>query len=151
MPLVLRRLGYILGLLFIALGLLFIAAFLLAIPLTWGRRTIVKYGDGGFHFSASAETGQAAVEWVSTSLWSFPYGLTTDRQAWKRPSHVAGLYRFETRPSPFGRGRRVMFPLWAPAVAVGVPMLWRWRLSRRRQAAGFPMDQRPDQPDTSST
>lgn len=137
----LRRGGYI-------LGLLFVAGCLAAYPLTWGRVLIASYNApefmvlvnvryGGVYFATLGIRPQDLVDSVDPSTVK-PLRVGLDAET---PPLRDELYRVSlARPWVIPSSTR--FPLWMPAAAVAGFMAWRWRRSRRRRGAGFPMERR---------
>ena len=123
-----RRLGYI-------LGLLFVTACLAAIPATWARRTVLIYSAGAWRASASAGAGRLWLG-VSRPVARLNPGFTVHRF----PGTTANYHRlvaFGVRRYAIGTGWSVYCPLWMPALAASPFMAWRWRWGRRQQMAGF--------------
>ena len=132
-----RRAGYI-------LGLLFILACAAAYPLTWWKFYNVSHESRGRVEFATVQYGELTIGSVSlpTSV-SNPHADQWEHGRGWTDSDGRRLYRARLRttlPNPV-----VSFPLWIPAIAASLFMAWRWRRSRRRQAVGFPLDQRTDE------
>lgn len=127
----LRRTGYI-------VGLLFVAACAAAYPLTWGQSTGVTYQHRGQEFFMSVAYGRCTVgravgsaENPSIAFERIPVNwLVTDE-----------LYAVRFQRGNSGT-RALLFPLWLPATIVSLFMGWRWRRSRRQNSTGFPLDRR---------
>jgi hypothetical protein len=137
----LRRTGYI-------LGLLFVLACALAYPLTWGRYRIVRVhsndAEGGF-------TGRIAFVGVNTGQLraGIQTGGPVPPTGWSVATFdgpVRGKYFFEvaylstvSRKILDIRTITFILPVWMPALAASLFMAWRWRRRRTRKATGFPV------------
>jgi hypothetical protein len=131
--LMLRRTGYI-------LGLLFVLACALAYAMTWNRVHSVKRLSPSGVFVIRVESGNLTVGAVDATY----YGQHRPAYAfWTHGSGPADFNRAElyrVGHESDAESRRVFAPLWMPALAVALFMAWRWRRERtRRQALGFPV------------
>jgi hypothetical protein len=134
---VLRRTGYI-------LGLLFVAACAAAYPLTWGRYYRCAYMTEQYRYAFAAVTcGQArlCVHRPTHLAPPWPFGFHSYKSSATPARRVAFAIGADTVSSIDG-GIVVYFPLWMPALAISLLMVWGWRRSRHRQSTGFPVDQR---------
>ena len=110
-----------------------------AYPLTWNRLYILdrrspdgllllNVNSGGLTIGKLPDvlTDSAVIE---RTEWQFGFEPAKFRpDALHRVGHASG-------PNT----RWLFFPLWLPALAISLFMAWRWRRSRCRQAAGFPV------------
>jgi hypothetical protein len=127
---VLRRAGYI-------LGLLFVLACVAAYPLTWGRIHVLRR-------HSPDRVRHVSVTWGGMVLGTSPSSRFLGPQTgWKFRSGGA-VYVPQPLWLPgfgFDAGYNHLFvPLWMPAMSVSLFMAWRWRRSRRRQATGFEVE-----------
>lgn len=128
------------------LGLLFVLACAAAYPLTCSRLYILDRRSPNGMLLITVSSG-------GFTLGTLPDALTDsaviERTEWRFGSELAPfrpevLYRVNYTS---GSGARwLSLPLWLPALPVSLFMAWRWRRSKRREAAGFPLDQRTVEP-----
>jgi hypothetical protein len=125
-----RRLGYI-------LGLLFVAACVAVYPLTWGRAGVVRWHEDQLLVRAGVVMGRFVFVYLDREGIVSTEGL--DGSIRKANVEMPMLYEvgLERLTRDFGFGFQVWFPLWMPALVVSLFMAWRWRRSRRRKAMGF--------------
>ena len=119
-----RRLGYI-------LGLLFVAACTAAYPLTWDKQLLVRHQS------------PRGITFVDVRSGSIAIGVRRDpfpgepRWVWSATDMPQTQYRVLPDFSFTVSDRYVHVPLWTTALAASLFMAWRWRRSRRRNALGF--------------
>jgi hypothetical protein len=136
----LRRIGYI-------LGLLFVLACVTAYPLTWGHSVLVSYcGSGEAASEILIRCGHVDLglyRFVPNPLPQEERGLRLRRGS---PTGVYAAYFYNVRfiresyssPVHTTHVHRASFPLWMPALAASLFIAWRWRRRRaRRQMPGF--------------
>jgi hypothetical protein len=156
MPPVLRRTGYILGLLFVA-----------ACAAAWFRSSY-RFEYVTHHAQRLSPEPDGRDGYRCTTLYSFDGGIEMSSESSGWPGERwsgASLIGISVSPDWRARDRlgfglsgysdnwrwRVRVPYWLPVAAVSLFMAWRWRCSRLRQSTGFPLDQRTIIPANHST
>lgn len=143
-----RRVGYI-------VGLLFVLACMVAYPLTWARASSLAYERaGGWAAGVGIASGHIEFTLLHAEMTMETRLVSESRP---RPMWARDLYAVDVNWSKDEKVRRIVMsvwlvelPLWMPAAVVSLFMAWRWRRSRRQRATGFPLDQRRDQPTKNS-
>jgi hypothetical protein len=133
----LRRTGYI-------LGLLFVLACVAAYPLTWriyvGFDFDGPWGQAGF----GASTGSCFMHRYRDA-WAREFRVRPSVDTVRMPVRHGWLWQVAADRITFPGGDAVVYrcPLWMPALPVSLFMAWRWRRRRTRRGAGFPVAEVP--------
>jgi hypothetical protein len=131
---VLRRIGYI-------LGLPFVAACVAAYPLTWGRDVQAVYGRSGWVLAADTCNGRLSVNVVRFVGWG-GMDLGPSVEISQAETGARDVYAVRAARTQSGGVKEyiVEFPLWMPALAISPFMALLWR-RRRRRTVGFEVEQ----------